>query len=118
MKCCDINAGKLRSKVTIQRKTNTPDGAGGWTEVWATAGQPFAMWKALSGSEKWQAMRVSPQNRVRLITRFKDDGNGAPFYSGADRVKYKGRTYSIESVIDIEDRKKWLEIMIVEGKQT
>ncbi len=118
MKCCDISAGKLRSKVTIQRKANTPDGAGGWHETWATEGQPFAMWKALSGGEKWQAMRVSPQNRVRLIIRFKGDAEGAPYYSGADRVKYKGRTYSIESVIDVEDRKKWLELMIVEGKKT
>ncbi len=118
MKCCNIHAGMLRSKVTIQRKANTPDGAGGWLEVWATAGQPFAMWKALSGGERWQAMRVSPHNRVRLVIRFKDDGNGAPYYSGADRVKYKGRTYSIESVLDIEDRRKFLEIMVVEGKKT
>ena len=76
MKCCDIHAGKLRSKVTIQRKTNTPDGAGGWTEVWATAGQPFAMWKALSGSEKIGSNTKAALTRLKALSMLKTVKNG------------------------------------------
>lgn len=117
-KCCDIHSGKLRSKIKIERVSKTPDGSGGWKDGWATIGEPFAWWKGLTGGEQFQAMRVSPENRVKIIIRYEDDGDGSPFYSGADRVTYRKRTYSIESVIDIEDRRKWLELMLVEGKRT
>ena len=116
MKCCDINAGKLKSKITIERATDTADTSGGSIRVWATEGTPRAMWKGLSGGERWQAMRVSPENRFRAIIRFKGDANGAPYYSASDRVKYRGRTYSITSVMDMDDEQKYLELMLTETK--
>ena len=59
---------------------------------------------------------VSPGNRYRFVIRFRDDGNGAPYYSAADRVVYNSRTYGIESVVDMEDEQRYLEIMAVENK--
>lgn len=116
MKCCDIHSGKLKSKITIERLTDVPDGSGGSTRTWATEGTPFAIWKGLSGGERWLAMRVSPANRFRAIIRFKGDANGGPYYSGADRVVYRGRTYAIDSVIDMDDEQKYLELMLTETK--
>ena len=118
MKCCDIHAGKLTAEIVIERNTKTPDGAGGNTDAWATIDTVWAMWRGLGGSERWAAMRVSTSNRFKAVVPFRDDGNGAPYYSGKDRIKYNGRTYAIEYVMDMEDRRQWIEIGLTEGESS
>jgi len=118
MKCCDITAGKLKSRIAIQQRASVADGAGGFTDGWATIAQPFAWWKVLTGAERWQAMRISPQKRVRAIIRFKGSAEGNPLYSSNERVTYRGFTYAIEAVSDIEDSQTWLELMLVQGESS
>lgn len=118
MKCCDITAGKLSTLIELQRNTPASDGEGGFTDTWAAdpPGGVWAMTKAVGGSERWFAERVTPGNRYRFVIRFRDDGNGAPYYSAADRIVYNGRTYGIESVVDMEDERRYIEITAVENK--
>jgi len=118
MRCCDITAGKLSSKITIERNTPAADGEGGFTDAWAAdpAGGVWAMVKPVGGSERWFAERVTPGNRYRFVIRFRGNGSGAPYYSAEDRVVYNGRTYGIESVVDIDDEHRYLEIVAVENK--
>ncbi len=120
MKCCDITSGMLSALVALQRRTATPDGQGGYTEAWAAdpVGGVWAMARAISGSERWMADRVTPANRFRFIVRFRADGNGAPYYNIGDRVVYKGRTYGITAVTDVEDMHRYLEILAEENKAT
>jgi len=118
MKCCDISAGELTRKITIQRKTRADDGYGGVTDTWATLATPFAKIKALSGYEQHLADRVIPGQRYRAVIRFRGDSNNAPYYTTNDQISYKGRTYAIETVVDVEERRKWLEITMVEGKKS
>lgn len=113
--CSKYRARDLSARITIQRKAQAADGMGGSTETWATIGEVWAMWKPLRGSERYQAMRITSQPRATAIIRFRGDSFGAPFYSAADRVQYKGRTYNIESVIDVDDDGDWLELGLVEG---
>ena len=118
LKCCDITSGKLKTLISIERNTPASDGEGGFTDAWAAdpVGGVWAMVKPVGGSERWFAERVSPGNRYRFVIRFRDDGNGAPYYSAADRVVYNSRTYGIESVVDMEDEQRYIEIMAVENK--
>jgi len=116
VRCCSkYRAHDLSARITIQRKTQAADGMGGFTEAWTAIGQVWAMWKPLSGSERFQAMRITSQPRARAIIRFRGDSYGAPYYSAADRVVYRNRTYNIESVIDVDDAGDWLELSLVEG---
>ena len=118
IKCCDITAGKLNRLITIERASTTPDSEGGFTDAWTAdpAGGVWAMVKPMSGAERWFAERVTPGNRYRFVIRFKGDGNGAPYYTIADRVVYNGRTLGIEAVTDIEDEGRYLEVLAVENK--
>lgn len=118
IKCCDITAGKLKALISLQKATTTADGEGGFTDTWAAdpVGGVYAMVKPMSGSERWFAERVQPGNRYRFVIRYRGDANDAPYYSAADRIVYKGRTYGIEAVVDIEDEQRFLEIMAVENK--
>lgn len=114
-KSCGYGAGDLRSKITIQRKTQAADGMGGVLDTWAAEATPWAMWKSLSGSELWSAQRLNPMVKVKAVIRFKGDANGAPYYTPADRVTYRGREYAIVDVRDPDDRQEWLELMLTEG---
>lgn len=120
MKCCDISAGDLRTIITIERVTESADGQGGFTQSWAEdpAGGVYAKVTGLGGGERWQAMRVSPANRAKAVIRFRDDGSGAPYYSAGDRVKVSGRIYGVEYVQDVEFRRQWIEMGLVEGEPT
>ena len=118
MKCCDITAGRLKAKITIEQRLSVVDAMGGQTDTWTAVAQPFAWWKVVSGAERWQSMRISPQKRVRAVIRFKGTPDGNPLYSSNDRVKYRDFTYAIEAVTDIEDSQTWLELMLVQGESS
>lgn len=113
--CGKYSAGVLQSKITIERKTRAADGMGGFTETWASVGTPWAMWRALSGSELWAAQRINPIVRIKAVIRFKGDAYGAPYYSAADRVTYRNREYAVVAVMDPDDRQEWLELMLAES---
>ena len=117
VKCASkYNARQLRARVKIQRKTQASDGMGGWNETWSAGDDLWAMWKPMSGNERVQAMRVSPSLSVKAVTRFRGNDDGAPYYSAEDRVQYRGRTYNIKAVIDVDGMQDWLELMLEEGK--
>lgn len=123
--CCDITPGMLRSRVTIERKTRTPDGLGGATETWTAdpVDGIWANWKGHKGtaqfnSEETHFERNVALNRFRVIIRFRGDAEGAPYYTEADRLIHRGRTYNIESILDVEDRQQWLELTVIQGRSS
>lgn len=113
--CGEYSAGKLSARITIERATSTADGMGGIVDVWAVEATPWAMWKALSGSELWSAMRINPTIKVKAVIRFRGDAYGAPYYKPSDRVTYRNRQYSVVAVMDPDDGQQWLELMLAEG---
>ena len=116
MKFCDLHAGMLNRQVTIERKSVTTDGMGGNTESWAVLCTVWAFVKPLTGGEHWQASRIMPGLRYRCVVGYRCAQDSSPYYSAEDRVVFDGHTYSIESVVDIDMRREWLELMLVEGK--
>ena len=120
--CDEMHSGKLRSRIVIQRKTRVSDGQGGSEDEWTPdpAGGTFAYVYGIGGERRWNyqfldADRVATRNRYLMIIRFRGDAEGGPYYSAEDRVVYRGRTYSIEAVMDMEDRQEWLELACTES---
>lgn len=110
-----MRAGRMDQRITIERKTRTSDGMGGFTETWAEQGTIWAEVLPLSTREIWNAMQISAETRFRVRVRFRGDANGSPYYTSADRVTWRGRTYGIERVVEI-GRREGLEILMVEGQ--
>lgn len=113
--CSKYNARQLRQRVTIQSKTQVADGMGGFTETWSAGDDLWAMWTPLRGSERVQGMRIQPNIIVKAVIRFRGNDDGAPYYSAEDRVVYKGRTYNITAIMDVDGMGDWLEVMLTEG---
>jgi head-tail adaptor len=111
MKCCQYTAGMLREVVSIEAKTRTADGMGGFTVAWAAvSGAPTrAMISAAPGSERWGYMRQTPGNSYKMITRHFD---GA---TAAQRIIWKTKEYGILGVVDPDGRGDWLEWRLSDG---
>ena len=120
MKLCAIHAGLLRNLISIERVARVSDSQGGFTEVWSAdpAGGVYAHIKYLTGTERWEAKRVMAGDLTRAIIRFRGNGNGAPYYTIADRVNWRGMHFNILSVQDIEFAQQYLQLELMLGKAT
>ena len=114
MKCCDYNAGMLRTVCQFQRKGRVSDGSGGWAEVWGNlpGAATRCHFKALSGGERFQAQRAEATTRNRIVVRYFAD------LTDADRVVIAGRRYDITFINNVELRNRWLEIDLSGGVAT
>ena len=113
-KCCKMNAGMLREPVTFQRAAKVSDGAGGYTETWATlAGAANrAAVKAVSGRERFTSDRIEATTRWRITVRY---------FAGlleSDRVVIRTRQYRIMFIDNVELEDKWLIIDLNGGVAT
>lgn len=111
--CGKYSAGMLRDPCRFEREVRTPDGAGGWVSTW----QPLAgaatrcHLRRLSGSEVWQAARVSAQINAKIVCRWFAD------LTEADRVIVDGRTWNIRFIGE-EGTRKWFELSVQGGVAT
>ena len=91
-----IRSGKLDQPIEIQSVTNSADGMGSVTEVWARiANSPkWAEYIPLKGAERLAAGQLEQYTNFKL--RIRRDTN----VIAACRVVHKGKTYRINSVED------------------
>ena len=114
MKCCNLHSGILREPVVFQRATRTSDGAGGYTDAWATiSGAPTrAGVKALSGGERFNSSRIEASTKWRITVRY---------FSGlveSDRVEIRSKAYNIRFINNVELKDRWLIIDLDGGVAT
>lgn len=112
MKCCDMSAAKLRTSMTLQRPEKTPDGAGGWTVEWVTYANVKGHVAPLSGFERLHAERLDASTRIRSYIRYRSD------VLPKHRAVIEGRAHQIRAVLDLEMRKRWLELDLEQGVAT
>lgn len=102
--CCDYNAGMLREPVTVQRKTRTADGAGGYTEAWSDVLSTRAHVSATSGTERWRSDRTEATTAFKVVMRY------ASNITEADCIVIRNRRHGIRFIDNIELKNRWLKI--------
>lgn len=112
MKCCDITAGMLRNKLTVERVTNTADGMGGYTKSWATVQTAWMYLKPLSGNERLHAQHLEATITHRAHCRANVD------VKPEDRLTKGSRVFNVRAVLDLEERGKFYELDLEEGVAT
>ena len=112
-----IKPGRLRRRIQLQRLVRTPDGAGGGSKAWTTFATVSAEPRPLTGNQRLQAEQLQSTVVTRLVIRFRPSPSNPemPFVSAKDRVLYKGVAQNIKAVIDIEERRRWLELDLESG---
>lgn len=111
MKCCDIEAGKLRHKVSVQKLNMTEREGGGYDTEWETFANPYAWIKPISGTESLFGMQLQDSITHDIVIRYKASRAITPEH----RIKFGDRLFNIRSVINVEERDRWLQIRAEEG---
>lgn len=103
-----MRAGKLRHRVIIERLTATQDAAGQETGTWGTFATRWASLEPLSGRELVNAQQVSAEVTHAITLRY---------LSGVVpkmRAVFGGRNFDIQSVLNRDERKVELELLVRE----
>jgi SPP1 family predicted phage head-tail adaptor len=87
--------GDMDQRITLQRLVKSPDGAGGYTESWASlprAPCPWAKVTAKSGRESMVEGRIAAQFTVTFEIYNRDD------VIDTDRIMWQGAPYNIRGI--------------------
>ncbi len=111
-----MHVGKLRHKIEIEERIAEQDRTGAPTESWVTWRNVWASISPLNGRMQLQAEQVSSEITHRIYVRALD-------VTGIDttyRIRYTEgrtgdeRTFDIESVINLHEQDRIVELMCVE----
>lgn len=100
---------RLRHRVTIQAVARNLDGQGGYDEFWTSESTVPAEVTPLKNWERMQAMQANSYRTHKVLIRYR------PAFTSAKRLVYRGRVYDIKEVIDLEERRQWLQIVCAEA---
>lgn len=102
-----MNVGKLRHRITFQRRTTEKDRAGGYKDDWVDVVTTWAQISPISGKEYFSQVRETTVSH-RIYCRYR------PGIDPRLQIKFGNRTFRILSVINWEERNEGLTIMCEE----
>jgi len=105
-------AGRLRHKVTIQRKVSTKNE---WNEPvveWKDVTTVWASVEPIRGREFWASRQVQSEVTHRVRIRC------LPGLDPTMRIVFKDREFNIEAIRNIEERNAEMEILVTEKVET
>jgi SPP1 family predicted phage head-tail adaptor len=105
-----IRAGDLRERITVQSKSVTRNSIGDEVVTWPDFATVWAQVEPLRGREFFAAAQMQSSVEVRFRIRYRSD-----LTVDAHRVLWRGVTYDIRSLIDVDGRRNVLELMCASG---
>lgn len=108
-------AGPLRDRVTFQRATRTPDGAGGAALAWTDEVTVWGGFRPQRGRETLEVGRLESAVAGVLTVRSSPDTREI---TAADRVQIDGESYQIRTITNPDRRNKMLEFVVERGVAT
>lgn len=106
-----MRIGELRKQITIQAETPTGDGAGGYALAWMNIASAWADITPLSGNEVFTAQHLEGHATHRVTMRYRSD----IAITTDMRIIYNSRVFNIRSVLNIDERNQWTEMLVEEG---
>lgn len=102
MRVLTIDPGRLRVELALQEATQTPDGAGGFTESWTEVALVFAGIEPLAARDRFGAGQTLEEVSHRVTMRHRAD-----LRSGMRLVR-GGRRFTIATVHDPDESGRYL----------
>ena len=101
--------GKLRQRLHLESSTPTRNSVGEEVDNWEAYDVVWGEVVPLSGRELFQARQVEAEVTHRVTIRYRDG------VSPKHRVIHKNRTLEVVSVLDREERERWLDLVCKEA---
>ena len=99
-------------RITIQAENPTTDAGGGQTDPWAsptTVATVQACIEPMSGRELINAMQLQDAITHKITMRYRAG------IIAKQRIAFGSRLFNIRAVINVEERNRFLELMVDEG---
>lgn len=97
-----VDPGALRSELSLQACTTTPDGLGGHTETWAEVATVFARIEPISASSMFGADQTLETVTHRITMRWRSG------VKSGMRLGKQGRIFEIVTVHDPDDTGRYV----------
>lgn len=107
-KCCDIPAAQLNKRVTIQNRSLSADGQGGFTELWANASTVWCSIEPMKGYERFQAAQSATPVTHKIVMRYNRT------VSTTSRLKFGDRYFEVKEVLNRNEDNRFLDIRAIE----
>lgn len=101
--------GSMRELIAIEGVTRTADGGGGFTNAWSTSQSLYAHAVQTSGTEPYTQGQLSEKGAWKFTTRYVSG------VTTANRINWGSKLFNIRSVINEDERGKYLVIVAEEG---
>lgn len=102
--------GRLRYKVDLESATNTRDSGGGLSQAFNAVASIFADIRPQSGDETFRQGKVQEKLTHNIIIRYRTG------VTTSQRISYDSRIFQIRSVINVDERDRFLMLKCVEGE--
>ena len=103
-----MRSGELRHRIELLASGSVSDGMGGSTSGWSTFATVWAAVEPLRGRAFMEAKAAQSEVSHRVRMRYADG------ITAAMKVRYEGRIFSIDAVLNINERNRELHLMCVE----
>lgn len=103
-----MRSGELRHRIELLVDASTPDGMGGFTGGMTTFARVWAKIVPLRGRAFMEAKAAQSEVSHRIEMRYMDG------ITAAMKVRFEGRLFSIDAVLNIGERNRELHLMCVE----
>lgn len=103
-----LHAGALRELVEIEQPSPSRDATGGQNTRFDRVAVRRAQVTPMSGSEKTTAASVQSLTVYEVLIRYFDG------LTSRHRMKWKGRTLNIESIVNVDARNEWMALSCTE----
>ena len=103
-----MQAGKLRHQIIIQQQSSTQDAHGQLVETWTTFATLRASVEPLRGKEYFSTEQEHAEVDTRIRIRY------SAGILPKMRVLFGSKLYDIKSVINVEERNRYMELMCEE----
>ena len=103
-----MRAGRLHKKILIESVSEVRDSRGETTQTWSTTITTRAAIAPLRGREYFEAHQENREVTHKIIIRYQSG------ITPKMRINFNGRYFDIESIINVEERNRELNLMCVE----
>ena len=104
-----MDAGRLNKRITLERLIQEQDPIyGAPLDTWVPTYSVWAAIEPVSGREYWQAKLALAEKTIRIRMRY------LPGIDSSMRVAYSGRIFSIQSVINVDEANREIQLMCLE----
>lgn len=105
-----VKIGDLRHRITFQSENKTPDGYRGHTSTWNDVVTVWGKVEPVSGREYYYANQLKNAISHKITIRFRPD------ITAELRAVFEKRTMKIESIINLLEQERFMEIRCIEEK--